>query len=136
MPRPSLRILAGMLVFLVLGLQGCALRPPPPGLVELSERPPERALLAGLRAYDDGLYPEAERLLTQALKLGLAAPRDRAAAHKHLAFIHCASQRQRACEDAFRAARAADPAFALTRAETGHPAWGPIYRRLFPQATP
>ena len=33
------------------------------------------------------------------------------------------------CEAAFRAARAADPAFALSRAEAGHPMWGPVYQR-------
>jgi len=102
------------------------------GLLDVAERPAERTLLAGLRAYDDAQYADAERLLSQALKTGLASPKDRAAAHKHLAFVYCSSARVRACEDAFRAARAADPAFALSRAEAGHPQWGPVYRRLFP----
>ena len=103
--------------------------PPPTSVLELAARPPERALLAGLRAYDDGQYAQAEQRLQAALKLGLAAPRDRAAAHKTLAFIFCTSQRVKACEAAFRAARAADPGFALSRAEAGHPTWGPVYRR-------
>lgn len=102
------------------------------GLLDVAERPAERALLAGMRAYDDAQYADAERLLSQALKTGLASPKDRAAAHKHLAFVYCSSARVRGCEDAFRAARAADPAFALSRAEAGHPQWGPVYRRLFP----
>ena len=33
---------------------------------------------------------------------------------------------------AARAARAADPAFALSRTEAGHPQWGPIYRKVVP----
>jgi Tfp pilus assembly protein PilF len=111
-------------------LGACALLPNAPGLVEISERPAEKALLAGLRAYDDAQYPLAEQQLKDALKAGLAAPRDRAAAHKHLAFIYCTSARVPACEAEFRAARADDPAFALSKAEAGHPQWGPVWQRL------
>ncbi|HEY8709645.1 MAG TPA: TssQ family T6SS-associated lipoprotein [Burkholderiaceae bacterium] len=112
-------------------LGGCAVAPPaPPGLLDVAERPAEKALLAGMRAYDDAQYPIAEQHLTQALKVGLASPRDRAMAHKLLAFIDCTSERIPACEAEFRAARAADPAFALTRSEAGHPLWGPVYRRV------
>ena len=123
-------VVAGLLA---LALGGCALLPPtaePPGLLDIADRPAEKALLAGLRAYDDAQYPQAETLLTQALKAGLAARRDRAAAHKHLAFIYCTSDRIATCEAGFRAARAADPAFALSRAEAGHPQWGPVYQRV------
>lgn len=55
-----------------------------------------------------------------------------AAAQKHLAFIYCTSQRVAECEAAFRAARLADPAFALSRSEAGHPLWGPVYKRVQP----
>lgn len=99
------------------------------GVLELMARPAEQALLAGLRAYDDGQYPLAERRLQAALKTGLAAPKDRAAAHKTLAFVYCSSKRVKACEDAFRAALDADPDFELSKAEAGHPLWGPVYRR-------
>ena len=112
-------------------LGGCAVAPPAPqGLLDVAERPAEKALLAGMRAYDDAQYPNAEQHLTQALKVGLASPRDRAMAHKLLAFIDCTSDRIAACEAEFRAARAADPAFALTKSEAGHPLWGPVYRRV------
>ena len=30
------------------------------------------------------------------------------------------------------AARTADPGFALTRPEAGHPLWGPVYRQVVP----
>jgi Tfp pilus assembly protein PilF len=112
-------------------LGGCALsQPAPPGLLDVVERPAEKALLAGMRAYDDAQYPLAEQQLTKALKTGLDAPRDRAMAHKLLAFIDCTSERIPACEAEFRAARAADPGFALTKSEAGHPLWGPVYRRV------
>lgn len=111
-------------------IAGCAL--PPPGLIDVAERPAGQALLAGMRAYDDAQYPLAEQRLTLALSTGLASPRDRAAAHKHLAFIYCTSARVPACEAEFRTARTDDPAFALSKAEAGHPQWGPVYRRLQP----
>ncbi|HEU4457530.1 MAG TPA: TssQ family T6SS-associated lipoprotein [Methylibium sp.] len=103
---------------------------PPIGVVELASRAGEQALLAGLRAYDDGQYVLAEQKLRAALKAGLAAPKDRAAAHKTLAFVYCTSDRLPRCEAAFRAARAADAKFALSKAEAGHPVWGPVYRRV------
>ena len=115
---------------------GCATPPPPPappGLAEVLERPAERALLAGIRAYDDGQYAQAEKALRRALSEGLASPRDRATAHKLLAFISCTSDRPADCEKQFRDARAADASFALSRSEAGHPLWGPVYKSL---ATP
>ncbi len=106
--------------------------PPPSGLSELMERPAERALVEGIRAYDDGLYPQAEAALRRALAEGLASGRDRASAHKLIAFITCTSERLEECEAAFLAARGADPTFALSRSEAGHPTWGPVYRRIAP----
>jgi hypothetical protein len=115
-------------------LSACAQAPPAPvGLVDLSARPAERALLAGLKAYDDAQYPSAERQFREALAAGLASPKDRAEAHKRLAFIHCAAARVADCETEFRRARAADPSFALDAAEAGHPVWGPVYQRLGPR---
>jgi Tfp pilus assembly protein PilF len=104
----------------------------PIGLAELMERPAERALVEGIRAYDDGQYPQAETALRKALTAGLRSGRDQASAHKLLAFITCTSERARECETAFRAARAADANFALTRSEAGHPLWGPVYRKTLP----
>lgn len=106
---------------------GCATQQ---GLSDVMQRPAERALLAGMRAYDDGQYPEAERELTRSLEVGLASAKDRAIAHKHLAFIYCTSNRTAACEKAFRDALSADALFALGKAEAGHPQWGPVYRRV------
>jgi len=121
-----------MLLAALAGLGGCAVPPPSPGLSDVIERPAERALLSGMRAYDDGQYTQAERSLNTALQTGLASPKDRAGAHKLLAFIYCTSNRMAECEAAFRAAREADPGFTLTRSEAGHPLWGPVYKRLTP----
>lgn len=131
LPRALERRLAG--VTLGLALAGCAAMPPPsPGLTDTLDVPAQRALFDGMRAYEDGQYPVASRALRQALSMGLSSARDRAAAHKLLAFIHCSSERYAECEAQFRAARQADPRFALAPAELAHPLWGPVYRRVVP----
>jgi Tfp pilus assembly protein PilF len=84
------------------------------------------ALDAGLKQYEQGDYAESAKNLQTAIDVGLPE-KERANAHKHLAFIHCSSSRERQCRDEFRRALAADPALELTRAEAGHPVWGPIF---------
>lgn len=86
-------------------------------------------LLAGLRQYDEGKYDEAATTLQGAIARGLSA-KDRAIAHKHLAFIHCASNRERLCRDEFRRALDFDPGLQLSAAEAGHPSWGPVFRSM------
>lgn len=112
-------------------LAACVQAPPAPiGLMDVSTRPAEKALLDGLKAYDDARYEAAGQAFRNALAQGLASPRDRAEAHKRLAFVDCAAGRLAECEQQFREARLADPAFVLDRAEAGHPIWGPVYRKL------
>lgn len=89
----------------------------------------EQALALGLRAYQSAQYGQAESQLKLALKSGLATPADAAQAHKHLAFIYCTSRRETLCAAAFKAARAADAKFALSKAEAGHPMWSQVYRK-------
>lgn len=110
-------------------LAACAVPGEQKSVSDAFDRPAERNLLLGLRAYDEAQYPESERALNEALRLQLATPRDRATAHKTLAFIYCTSGRTAECAAAFRSARAADPAFALSKAEAGHPVWGPVYQQ-------
>jgi Tfp pilus assembly protein PilF len=113
-------------------LLGACAQTAPPGLMDVASRPAEKALLAGLQSYEDGQYARAEAQLQQALQAGLASPRDRATAHKQLAFLYCTSGRTTACAGEFKLARVADPAFALTKSEAGHPLWGPVYQGLEP----
>jgi len=131
---PARSVLSLTLAFsLAVVLTACASRPssaPVVGLLDVTSRPAEKALQAGLRAYDDGQYLEAETQLNQALKAGLASTRDRSAAYKTLAFVYCTSKRETDCEAAFRNAKKADPGFALSKSEQGHPLWGPVYKRV------
>ncbi|MBV9190667.1 MAG: TssQ family T6SS-associated lipoprotein [Betaproteobacteria bacterium] len=93
------------------------------------------ALATGLKQYDDGEYPEAARNIQAAIDLGLS-DREAAKAHKNLAFIHCASARERACREEFSKALSIDPTLELTAAEAGHPVWGPIFASLKGSPTP
>lgn len=132
--RFASRAVQAVALCLAVLLVGCATSPPAPevGLVDLMDRPAERALYEGIRAYDDGQFAQAEVQLRKSVGMGLRNGRDRATAHKLLAFITCTSDRMAECEAHFRVARAADPRFALTRSEAGHPQWGPVYRRTQP----
>jgi Tfp pilus assembly protein PilF len=88
----------------------------------------EADLNAGLRSYENGNYNESMKQLQSALDQGLAKS-GQLQAHKHLAFIQCASGRQGPCRNEFRKALAIDPAFDLTPAEAGHPLWGPVFAK-------
>ena len=118
-------------------LAGCATPPPPPpaapptvSIARLYEQPAERSFLNAMRYYEEGQHERAEVLFRRALADGMKDSHDVAMANKHLAFIACAYNRPAECETAFRAAFAADPSFALTDAEVGHPLWGPVYKRV------
>ena len=87
------------------------------------------ALSAGLKQYENGDYEESAKNLQGAIELGVPE-KQRATAHKHLAFIHCSSNRVGQCRDEFRKALAVDPALELAPAEAGHPVWGPLFRSL------
>ncbi len=86
-------------------------------------------LEAGLKQYDDGDYADSAKSISQALELGLK-DNEKVDAYKHLAFIDCASRRERQCREQFRKALAIDPNLELEPAEAGHPIWGPIFRSL------
>jgi Tfp pilus assembly protein PilF len=89
----------------------------------------EAALATGLKQYEDGRYAESMKSLQSAVAQGLS-DQDRVIAHKHVAFIHCASNRERACRDEFRKALRIDPGMELAPAEAGHPVWGPVFRAV------
>lgn len=112
-------------------LAGCATPVPQVGLTDLSTRPGEKALLSGIRSYEDAQYTTAEKQLNEAIVAGFTVQKDAALAHKYLAFIYCTSDRNEECKKAFLAARAADPSFTLSKKEVGHPQWSSIYKQVF-----
>jgi Tfp pilus assembly protein PilF len=125
--------LAALVALLLAGCQTTGPAPAPPAtesIVQLYARPAERALINGLRAYEEGAFERAEQSFRTAVLQNLRDRRDLAVAHKYLAFIACAFNRISECEREFRNAFGADPNFVLTDAEIGHPVWGPVYRRV------
>ena len=115
-----------ILAVMVMALSVCSSAP----LRELIQPSKGASTLAtGLRQYEEGEYAEAARNLQAAIDLGLT-DRERANAHKHMAFIHCASARERTCREEFRKALSINPDLELTAAEAGHPAWGPVFTSL------
>jgi hypothetical protein len=102
---------------------------PEPVATTPAPAPGEAALADGLKAYQAGQYKQAEAQLNAALKAGLTTAADQVAAHKHLAFIYCTSKRDTMCAAEFKAAKAADATFALSKAEAGHPMWARTYKR-------
>jgi tetratricopeptide (TPR) repeat protein len=83
----------------------------------------EQTMQLGMIKYDTGDYPEAARLLEQALKEGLGTKELQVRAMKHIAFCLCLQKRWRDCRNAFVRIYDVDPDFDLTPAEAGHPEW-------------
>lgn len=135
---PAYPLRSAIALSLAAALSACETFAPPPAptapptasIAALYLQPAERSLVDGIRLYEEASFDRAEAALRQALSKGLADPRDRAIAYKYIAFIACAFERTAECESSFQSAFAADPKFALSEKEVGHPVWGPVYRRI------
>lgn len=99
-------------------------------VTSLYAQPAERALIHGLRFYEEGNFDRAQNAFRTALVQGLSNHQDTASAYKYLAFIACAFNRAQECEQYFHSALQSDPQFRLTEVEVGHPVWGPVYQRV------
>lgn len=100
---------------------------PAPAAAKLG--PAQQRLADGIKSYDDGDLKGAAGALQGALDLGLGSSDDQVSAHKHLAFIHCVSKREKQCREEFKKALEINPGFELQPAEAGHPLWGSVFRR-------
>jgi Tfp pilus assembly protein PilF len=89
----------------------------------------QQTLSAGLKQYENGRYEQSQKSLHSAIQQGLSE-RDRVTAHKHLAFIHCASNREPECRAEFKKALSIDPGMDLAPEEAGHPMWGRVFRSV------
>lgn len=112
--------------------------PPPPPPVVIEEKPveppkPEKVenkgladYKQGLRYYADGQFPQAGGSLKKSLSKGIGNA-EKVSAHKHLAFIACVTGDEATCRAEFKKMLALNPRAELTKAEAGHPTWGPIF---------
>ena len=86
----------------------------------------------GLRLYRAGQYDDAIARFAAVQ----SPPSLRVQALKHTAFGHCVTNRLRLCQRAFQDALALSPGFRLTKAEQGHPVWGPVFTKALQQSQP
>jgi tetratricopeptide (TPR) repeat protein len=131
---PRSRQLAPLLIALLAAACAQAPEKPAPVAPQITERTlRDRAreqLALGVSQYQTGEYELAMKSLQTALDHGLLEKSEQSLARKHLAFIHCVSNREGLCAEQFRKAFEIDPAFLLSQAEDGHPVWGPVYRNV------
>jgi hypothetical protein len=89
----------------------------------------ERALVAGIAAYDRGDFGGAIRVLAP-LSVDTALDQgQQLRALKTLAFSQCSTGAITACRQSFERAFKIDGSFDLAAAERGHPIWGPQFER-------
>ncbi|WP_333708193.1 TssQ family T6SS-associated lipoprotein, partial [Ottowia beijingensis] len=92
----------------------------------------EAVYAEGLRLYRAGRYDEAIARFA-----AVQAPTAlRVQALKHAAFSYCVTNRLPSCQRAFQDALALAPGFRLSKAERGHPVWGPVFDKALRQSQP
>lgn len=84
----------------------------------------------GLARYRDNRFELALGDLNAAMASGQLNLSDEINARKHIAFIHCASNRETQCREQFQAILKDDPEFNLAPNEASHPLWGPVWRSI------
>jgi tetratricopeptide (TPR) repeat protein len=84
----------------------------------------------GLAGYRDNRFNQALANLNLAIKGSDLSSEEQINAHKHLGFIHCISNRETQCREAFQAILEFAPEFDLAPNEAGHPLWGPVWRSV------
>jgi Tfp pilus assembly protein PilF len=131
---PTRRFATALVTVAAVMLAACAPvreKPGAPAVPQITEAQlrdkAKESLARGMRQYQLGEYEDARKSLTASLDHGLLSKTEQSGARKHLAFVHCISNRERECRDEFRKALEIDPAFDLSPAEAGHPIWGPVY---------
>jgi hypothetical protein len=89
---------------------------------------PEQLLAEGVALYDNGDFKGAIRKL----QLAKDAAADEAAtlqdSLKYLAFSYCVTGQKALCKAQFASLLKISPDFQLSRAEAGHPLWGPVFK--------
>jgi hypothetical protein len=103
---------------------------PAPAPVVVATSPGALALNDGIAAFQKGEYRRSEAKLAESQKLGLNYSDEQQRAYKTQAFLYCVTKRTALCEKSFQSAFDINSAFELTRAERGHPVWGPVFAKV------
>ena len=110
-----------------------AAKPADPAVPPVAEAPqppkPEQLLAEGKDLYDKGDFRAAIRKLISARDTAEQKSVVQQASLKLLAFCYCVTNQRPLCNTQFTTLLNMDPSFELSRAESGHPLWGPEFRK-------
>jgi hypothetical protein len=106
-------------------------------VAEVPARPkPEQLLTEGTESYNKGDYKGAIRKLQMASETSEPNSGTKLSSLKLLAFSYCVTNQRPQCAAQFTSLLKISPAFQLTRAEAGHPLWGPVFKEAKDASAP
>ncbi len=97
---------------------------------------PELLLTEGTELYDKGDYKGAIRKLQLASESADDTTSTKQDSLRLLAFSYCVTGQRALCKTQFSNLLKITPDFQLSRAEAGHPLWGPVFKEAKVAATP
>lgn len=126
------RMLKFLVTLLAVLLVACAQSPKQSdsGQPVLSNSEAQARYQQGLVRYRENHFDVALGDLNAALSSGHLKTADAINARKHMAFIHCVSNRELQCREQFQAILKIDADFNLAPNEASHPLWGPVWRSI------
>lgn len=130
---PMRAILPKFLLPLIIALlAGCSLAPKKTDTSQSGSANPEAEARyqQGLSHYRDNRFSAAFSDFDAAVATGNLPLAQTIDARKHLAFIHCANNREAPCREQFQAILKLDANFDLSPNEASHPGWGPVWRSI------
>ncbi len=97
---------------------------------------PEQLLAEGTELYEKGDYRNAIRKLTSARDAADEGSLIKQNSFRYLAFSYCVTSQRALCKAQFSNLLAMSPEFQLSRGESGHPQWGPVFKEAKAALTP
>lgn len=98
---------------------------PSPGVIS---QPGTLALAEGVDLYNQGQFQAAIRKLQDTPEIWTNSASAQVEAYKYLAFSQCVTRQTTQCRQSFERLLNLSPSFELSRAEAGHPTWGPVFK--------
>jgi hypothetical protein len=107
-----------------------------PASPTIQKTKPEQLLAEGTELYDKGDYKGAIRKLLLARDSADEASATKQDSLRLLAFSYCVTGQRPLCKTQFGSLLKIAPDFQLSRAEAGHPLWGPVFKEAKAAGTP
>ncbi len=109
---------------------------PSPAAPTIQKSKPELLLAEGTELYDKGDYKGAIRKLLLARDSADETSSTKQDSLRLLAFSYCVTGQRPLCKTQFSSLLKIVPDYQLSRAEAGHPLWGPVFKEAKATATP